>query len=47
MDELEDDSATIASQIAQAEKDYQAQLEAQRKAEEAKKAQEEASKGPV
>ena len=45
MDELEDDSATIASQIAQAEKDYQAQLEAQRKAEEAKKAQEEASKG--
>ena len=47
MDELEDDSASVSSQIAQAEKTYQAQIAAQKKAEEEaarKKAEEEAKK---
>ena len=39
MHELEDDSDNVANQIAQAEKTYQAQIEAQKKAEEAKRQQ--------
>lgn len=37
MHQLEDDSASVASQITQAEQAYKAQIEAQRKAEEARK----------
>ena len=37
MHEVEEDSASVAKQISQAEATYAAQLEAQRKAEEAKK----------